>query len=142
VNSFSSSTHRLCISHLTLCNHAPATTFSLQPHRAATMLLRPPSRRLWLFVAPSFRRSCISLCTVHLHRRCHHVALATVASHSLVHCTSFSCTSISCTTISCTSFPVFRQLSCGRSSKVNFQRVFVSFSVLYILIFNFDYCEY
>jgi len=38
-------------------------------------------------------------------------------------------------------FPRFPQLSHRGSSKVNFQRVFDWFSVLYMLIFNFSYCE-
>ena len=38
-------------------------------------------------------------------------------------------------------FLFFSQLSRRSSSKVNFQCIFVLFSVLYMLIFNFSYCE-
>jgi len=38
-------------------------------------------------------------------------------------------------------FPFFPQLSRCGSYKVNFQRIFVWFFVLYMLIFNFRYCE-
>ena len=110
----------------------------------------PPCEPLFLFhqhyvatVASRLRPRCsgqsslrldvvsLSLCNVH-HRCCHHVASATAVSPPLVHCTSFSYTSISSmtisyTTISRTSFPVF---PCCGFSKVNFQRVFLWFSVL------------
>jgi len=79
-------------------------------------------------VVPPF----LALCNLHLHCCCYHAAPTTVASPPLV-----CCTSISCTAISCTSFSVFQLPSRRRSSKVSFQCVFILFSVLYILIFNF-----
>jgi len=73
------------------------------------------------------------------HQRCAATELSRLRPRCSGHrrCTSFSCTSILCTNI----FLFFPQLSRRGSSKVNFQRVFVWFSVLYMLIFNFSYCE-
>ena len=120
-----------------------ATTRIFSPHYHHT--LQPPLLRHLRWCCTSISCSSIS-CTVQLSCLSPYCT-STVATTTLLwppsrRCLRWCCTSISCTTLSYTSFFVFRQLSRRRSYKVSFQLVFVSFSVLYILIFNFGYCEY
>jgi len=127
---------------VTLHHHASPSSSStnvvLSPLRLASGHAAPASRRSDWTV--SFSLSATVPTTLH-----HHVSPSSSSTNvvlPLLHLASGHPTlTISYTTISRTSFPVFPQLSRRGSSKVNFQRVFVWFSVLYMLIFNFSYCE-